>query len=78
MIIAGNSGREILNETEAPEEDRKWQDRKWRMKHDNCPGRIYGSEECRLSKNYCTKKNCIFMYFGNRNKEGTIDALFDI
>lgn len=54
------------------------EDRKWRMKHEDCPGRIFGNRECRLSKNYCTKENCIFEYFGKWNREGSIDALFDI
>jgi hypothetical protein len=51
--------------------------REWLMKHEDCPGRIFGNKECRLSQNYCTKENCIFEYFG-MGRKGTIDALFDI
>ena len=69
MIIDGNGGHISTFYMKQPPEDREW-----RMKHEDCPGHIFGSKECRLSKNYCTKKNCIFMYF----REGTIDALFDI
>jgi len=56
----------------------KPEDIKWRKKHEDCPGRIVGNNECRLSKNYCTQKNCIFEYFKKSKTGKTIDELFEI
>jgi len=57
------------------------EDIKWRLKHEKCPGRVrynrYNNVEstCKIMKEICTKKNCVFEYFKTFK---TIDELFEI